>query len=35
MFYDLYAFDSLYRNEPVNLSDFRMKLIEERKILFF
>ena len=26
---------SFYKNEPLNLSDFKMKLIEELKILVF
>ena len=31
-FFDLYTFTSFYKSEPVNLSDFTTKLIEELRI---
>ena len=35
MFYNQYTSNSLNKSELLNLSDFKMKLIEELKILLF
>ena len=35
MFYNQYNLNSLLKSEPLNLSDFMMKLIEELRILLF
>ena len=35
MFYNQYTFSSFLKSEPLNLSDFMMKLKEELRILFF